>query len=145
MPYNFLYFAFQSPIFFSTQPPKSHIFFYLAFKAPQFPLFSLPKPYIFLHLASKAPIFFHLASKAPYFHLLSLQRPLFSFRIHSSYLIIKSIAPFHTFWGHSITTWTRRGGEGVSQVFTIVHAREGGGLGNVHVDNFFGKMCLFCS
>ena len=45
--------------------------------------------------------------------------------------------------GHSITTWTRRRGEGVSQMSTIVHAREGGGLGNVHVDNIFGKMCFF--
>ena len=26
---------------------------------------------------------------------------------------------------------------------TIVHAREGGGLGNVHVDKIFGKMYNF--
>ena len=40
--------------------------------------------------------------------------------------------------GHSITTWTGGGGEGVSQMSMIVHAREGGGLGNVHVDKIFG-------
>ena len=39
---------------------------------------------------------------------------------------------------HSITTWTRRGGEGVSQMSTIVHARDGGGHGNVHVDKILG-------
>ena len=36
----------------------------------------------------------------------------------------------------------KRGG-GVSQMSTIVHAREGGCLGNVHVDKTFGKMCFF--
>ena len=41
--------------------------------------------------------------------------------------------------GHSITTWTRRGGEGVNQMSTIVHVREGGGHENVHVDRIFGK------
>ena len=46
--------------------------------------------------------------------------------------------------GHSITTWTRRGGEGVNQMSRIVHAREGGGLGNVHVDKILGKMYNFC-
>ena len=48
-------------------------------------------------------------------------------------------------WGHSITTWTRREREGVSQMSTIVHAREGGGLGNVHVDKIFGKMQFFAA
>ena len=47
--------------------------------------------------------------------------------------------------GHSITTWTRRGGEGGSQMSTIVHAREGGGLRNVHVDKIFGKMQFFAA
>ena len=37
----------------------------------------------------------------------------------------------------------RVGGEGVNQMSTIVHAREGGGLRNVHVDNFLEKMCFF--
>ena len=41
-------------------------------------------------------------------------------------------------WGHSITTWTGGGGEGVSQMSMIVHAREGGGLVNVHVDKILG-------
>ena len=44
--------------------------------------------------------------------------------------------------GHSITTWTGGGGEGVSQMSMIVHAREGGGLGNVHVDKSLGKCAL---
>ena len=39
--------------------------------------------------------------------------------------------------GHSITTWTRRGGEGVNQMSTIVHVREGGGHENVHMDRIF--------
>ena len=47
--------------------------------------------------------------------------------------------------GHSITTWTRRGGEGVSQMSTIFHAREGGHLRNVHVDKIFGKMQFFAA
>ena len=37
----------------------------------------------------------------------------------------------------------KKRGEGVSQMSTIVHAREGGGLENVHVDKSFGKMCFF--
>ena len=48
-------------------------------------------------------------------------------------------------WGHSITTWTQRGGEGGSQMSTIVHAREGGGLRNVHMDKIFGKMQFFAA
>ena len=32
----------------------------------------------------------------------------------------------------------RRRGERVRQMSMIVHAREGGGLGNVHVDKIFG-------
>ena len=47
--------------------------------------------------------------------------------------------------GHSITTWTQRGGEGGSQMSTIVHAREGGGLRNVHMDKIFGKMQFFAA
>ena len=39
----------------------------------------------------------------------------------------------------------RVGGEGVNQMSTIVHAREGGGLGNVHVDKSFGENVVFCS
>ena len=37
----------------------------------------------------------------------------------------------------------KKRGEGVSQMSTIVHAREGGGLGNVHVDKSLGKMSFF--
>ena len=36
--------------------------------------------------------------------------------------------------GHSITTWTRRGGEGVHQMSTIVHVREEGVHCFVHMD-----------
>ena len=37
----------------------------------------------------------------------------------------------------------RRRGEGVSQMSMIVHAREGGGLVNVHVDKILGQMYNF--
>ena len=37
----------------------------------------------------------------------------------------------------------KKRGEGVSQMSTIVHAREGGGLTNVQVDKIFGKMQFF--
>ena len=37
------------------------------------------------------------------------------------------------------------GGEGGSQMSTIVHAREGGGLRNVHMDKIFGKMQFFAA
>ena len=50
-----------------------------------------------------------------------------------------------SFRGPSITTWTRRRGEGISQMSTIVDAREGGGLRNVHVDKIFGKMQFFAA
>ena len=36
----------------------------------------------------------------------------------------------------------KKRGEGVSQMSTIVHVREGGGLGNVHVDKSLGKCAL---
>ena len=39
---------------------------------------------------------------------------------------------------------TKRG-EGGSQMSTIVHAREGGGLRNVHMDKSFGKMQFFAA
>ena len=45
--------------------------------------------------------------------------------------------------GHSITTWTRRGGEGGSQMSMIVHVREGGGVINVHVDRIFLENVVF--
>ena len=41
--------------------------------------------------------------------------------------------------GHSITTWTERGGEGGNQMSTIVHVREGGGLKDVHMDKSYEK------
>ena len=37
----------------------------------------------------------------------------------------------------------KKRGEGVSQMSTIVHTGEGGGLGNVHVDKIFGGMYKF--
>ena len=38
----------------------------------------------------------------------------------------------------------KKRGEGVSQMSTIVHAREGGGLANVHVDkSLAGEMYSF--
>ena len=39
-------------------------------------------------------------------------------------------------WGHSVTTWTERGGEGGNQMSMIVHVREGGGLKDVHMDKY---------
>ena len=39
----------------------------------------------------------------------------------------------------------KKRGEGVSQMSMIVHAREGGGLGNVHVDKIFGKIYFFAT
>ena len=37
----------------------------------------------------------------------------------------------------------KKRGEGAGQMSTNVHAREGEGLGNVHVDKIFGKKSLF--
>ena len=39
----------------------------------------------------------------------------------------------------------KKRGEGVSQMSTIVHGREGGGLGNVHVDKILGRIYNFLS
>ena len=36
----------------------------------------------------------------------------------------------------------KKRGEGVSQMSTIVHVREGGGIRNVHVDKMFGKCSI---
>ena len=44
--------------------------------------------------------------------------------------------------GHSITTWTGGGGEGVSQMSMIVHAREGGGL-VFSMWTFWGECTIF--
>ena len=44
--------------------------------------------------------------------------------------------------GHSITTWTGEGGEGVSQMSMIVHAREGGGL-VFSMWTFWGECTIF--
>ena len=52
------------------------------------------------------------------------------------FIIILDFVGIFLLRGHSITTWTRRGGEGGSQMSTIVHVREGGGHCNVHVDIF---------
>ena len=62
--------------------------------------------------------------------------------INQARAIVNKDGSVHKIRGHSITTWTRRGGEGGSQMSTIVHVREGGGIRNVHVDKIFGKCSI---
>ena len=47
------------------------------------------------------------------------------------------------FRGHSITTWTGRGGEGGSQMSMIVHVRGRGGPLNAHMDKTIEKGTVF--